>query len=207
VRFTFKFTLSNFSSSSALCSADALLMWTDALGAAVPFSSHNFSFSALSSFLHLAAAPPPCSNSSHLRISPSMGWRDSLPSWRSIRKALTWRNFGRFLVSPLMAAFIFFLCGLYANSVLQIVADRQVVHCGEEQCPPLPDLGHELFPHLTFVSICDYWLYFVVGATFLRFSPIFISTAMSLVMLRRWFFLQGMLFWMRGISVALTRRQ
>jgi hypothetical protein len=90
--------------------------------------------------------------------------------------------------------------------VLQIVADRQVVDCGAETCPPLPDLGHEAFPHLTFVKICDYWLYAFVGCTIVRFSPIFVSKSLSLVMLRRWAFLQGSLFWMRGISVALTRQ-
>jgi hypothetical protein len=131
----------------------------------------------------------------------------NVPSWQEIRRAVTCRNFGRFLTSPLMTSFAFFLAGLYANSVLQVVADRQVVHCGEEKCPPLPDLGHDLFPHLTFVRICDYWLYIAVGSTLVRFSPLFVNYSLSLVMLRRWAFLQGMLFWMRGISVALTRRQ
>ena len=56
------------------------------------------------------------------------------------------------------------------------------------------------------LQICDYWLYAFVGGTLLRFSPIFISKSLSLVILRRWLFLQGSLFWMRGISVALTRQ-
>ena len=80
----------------------------------------------------------------------------NVPSCGDIFHALTWRNICRFFVSPLFASFLFFAAGLYANSVLQVVADRQVVHCGEDVCPPLPDLGHELFPHLKFVSICDY---------------------------------------------------
>jgi hypothetical protein len=90
---------------------------------------------------------------------------------------------------------------------MQVVADRQAVYCGEDVCPPLPDLGHQVFPHLTFVSICDYWLYACVGLTFFRFSPIIISKSLSLVLLRRWLFLQGTMFGMRGISIVLTRRQ
>jgi len=130
----------------------------------------------------------------------------NVPSWSDIRSALTLRNVGKFFVSPLMAALVYFFLGLYCNSVLQIVADRQTMHCGEERCPPLPDLGHQAFPHLSFVRICDYWLYIAVASTVLRFSPLFVNYSLSLVMLRRWFFLQGTLFWMRGISIALTRQ-
>ena len=50
-------------------------------------------------------------------------------------------------------------------------------------------------------------LYAAVGMTLIRFSPLIVSKSLSLVMLRRWLFLQGTLFWFRGISVALTRRQ
>lgn len=84
-----------------------------------------------------------------------------------------------------------------------------MVQCGADgtqRCPPLPDLGHDLFPRIESVAICDYWLYAVVGLTIVRFSPFFVSKSLSLVMLRRWLFLQGSLFWMRGISVAITRQ-
>ena len=56
------------------------------------------------------------------------------------------------------------------------------------------------------VMICS-GLYAAVGMTLIRFSPLIVSKSLSLVMLRRWLFLQGTLFWFRGISVALTRRQ
>ncbi len=130
----------------------------------------------------------------------------NVPSCRQIWAALTWHNLWKLMTSPLALAFAFFFAGLYANSVLQIVADREVVECGEEVCPPLPDLGHQLFPHITFVKICDYMLYGAVASVFFRFSPLFVNYSLSLVMLRRWAFLQGLLFWMRGISVALTRQ-
>jgi hypothetical protein len=130
------------------------------------------------------------------------------PSCSAICRALTCRNFGKFLTSPLMAAFAFFFVGLYANSVLQMVAEHEKIDCGLEnaRCPPLPDLGHQVFPYIKFVKICDYMLYASVASIMIRFSPLFVSYSLSLVMLRRWAFLQGLLFWMRGISVALTRQ-
>jgi len=132
----------------------------------------------------------------------------NIPSCSAICRALTCRNLFKFLTSPLCASFVFLFVGLYANSVLQMVAESEEVSCGKdnETCPPLPDLGHMVFPYLHFVKICDYMLYLSVLCTLIRFSPLFVPYSMGLMMLRRWAFLQGLLFWMRGISVALTRQ-
>jgi len=113
------------------------------------------------------------------------------------------RTFFRGMTSPLLLSFIWFLVTLYFNSVLSIEAERQ----GGNNNPILEDEGfEELGSQIDIFDLPNYMLFALLGATLIRFLPIWpcVKPAMFWMILRRWFFLEGVIFILRGFSVAMT---
>jgi hypothetical protein len=107
------------------------------------------------------------------------------------------------MAGPLLLSFVWFLVTLYFNNVLSITAERQ----GNRLDPTLPDEGHEeLGDQIHEFHLPDYMLYALLCTTAFRFLPIWpcVKPAMWWMIVRRWFFLEGVIFFLRGFSVAMT---
>ncbi|CAF1264619.1 unnamed protein product [Didymodactylos carnosus] len=98
---------------------------------------------------------------------------------------------------PLALSFVFFLVTLYINSLVQVIADRH----SPNQLPPLPDIGHKILPYWTYFPINNYILFIIFISVIVRY--IFQSN-IRLIVFRRWFFIQGLMFCMRSISIYIT---
>lgn len=98
---------------------------------------------------------------------------------------------------PFIVSFIFFFVTLYINSLVQVWADRNSPYW----LAALPDIGHRLLPYWTYYSINNY---FLLTAFLLVIVRYIFQRDIRLIVLRRWFFLQGVLFIMRSISIYVT---
>lgn len=98
---------------------------------------------------------------------------------------------------PFIFSFCFFLITLYINSLVQVWADRNSPYW----LPALPDIGHKLLPYFTFYSINNYYLLASFVLVIIRYI---FQRDIRLIVLRRWLFLQAVLFIMRSISIFVT---
>jgi hypothetical protein len=98
---------------------------------------------------------------------------------------------------PFVFSFIFFLVTLYVNSLVQVWADRN----SPFWLPALPDIGHKLLPYWSYYSINNYYLLCSFVLVIIRYV---FQRDIRLIVLRRWLFLQAILFIMRSISIFVT---
>jgi hypothetical protein len=86
-------------------------------------------------------------------------------------------------------------------SVLSVVSERG----GNRLDPPLRDQGFSL-GHFDAFHLPDYLLYGMIGATVLRFAPIWpcARPAVTAMIFRRWLLIEAVIFFFRGFSVAMT---
>lgn len=88
------------------------------------------------------------------------------------------------------------LLGTYFNCVIQAYLDRE-----SSKLKPLPDLGFLLLPHIHYYKIADIWLYCALGISLIRYL---FDKRQNVRVFRRFMFLQGSLFMLRGISIMVT---
>ena len=98
---------------------------------------------------------------------------------------------------PFIVSFIFFFVTLYVNSLVQVWADRNSPYW----LAALPDIGHQLLPYWTYYPINNYFLLTTFVLVIVRYI---FQRDIRLIVLRRWFFLQGVLFIMRSVSIYVT---
>lgn len=100
-----------------------------------------------------------------------------------------------------MFAFWWFIAALYWNGVASVATGRT----GGINDPTLRDQGFS-FPKYQNYDLNNYLLFATVGVTLIRFLPIWPCTkpALARTILRRWLFLEGLLFWFRAVSVVVT---
>jgi hypothetical protein len=103
----------------------------------------------------------------------------------------------RFVCLPFCFSFVFFFVTLYINSLVQVWADRN----SPNWLPALPDIGHKLLPYWTFYSINNYYLLAAFVLVIIRYI---FQRDIRLIVLRRWLFLQAVMFIMRSISIYVT---
>ncbi|CAF4778637.1 unnamed protein product, partial [Rotaria sp. Silwood1] len=96
----------------------------------------------------------------------------------------------RFVYLPVCFSISFFLITLYINSLVQVWADRNSPYW----IPALPDIGHNLLPYLTHFSINNYYLLTAFILVIVRYI---FQRDIRLIVFRRWFFIQAILFVMR----------
>nr|BAN42085.1 sphingomyelin synthetase, putative [Entamoeba invadens] len=126
----------------------------------------------------------------------------------STLKAFIWstyeyprRTLHDFLHSQLMwAVTVMIICG-YWNSVFQIYADSIAGFWKYKHQPfVLMDIAFDVLPHIESEHISDYYLKWCIYATAIRFM----FTPLRLVILRRYCFMQAVIFLLRGFSVFAT---
>jgi hypothetical protein len=98
---------------------------------------------------------------------------------------------------PFFFSLIFFFITLYINSLVQVWADRN----SPFWLQALPDIGHKLLPYFTFYSINNYYLITAFVLVIIRYI---FQRDVRLIVLRRWLFLQAVMFIMRSISIFVT---
>ncbi|CAF0849696.1 unnamed protein product [Adineta ricciae] len=108
---------------------------------------------------------------------------------------VTWRCFKKYL--PLITSFIFFLILFYTNAVVTTIADRIAPYYQAA----LPDVGHKLLPYWTYYQVNNYTIIVAYVFVFIRFLP---QSDIRITVFRRWFFVQGLMFGMRSISIYIT---
>ena len=108
---------------------------------------------------------------------------------------ITWPVIHRYL--PLLSSLIFFAILFYTNAVVTTIADRVAPYFQ----PALPDIGHKLLPYWTYFQMNNYWIIAAYVVVFIRFIP---QSDIRITVFRRWFFLQGIMFGMRSISIYVT---
>jgi len=98
---------------------------------------------------------------------------------------------------PLFVSFIFFAIFFYVNAVVTTIADRVAPYLQ----PALPDVGHKWLPYWTYFQVNNYWIIIAYVFIFIRFLP---QSDICITVFRRWFFVQGIMFGMRSISIYVT---
>jgi len=98
---------------------------------------------------------------------------------------------------PLLCSLIFFAILFYANAVVTTIADRDAPYYQ----PALPDIGHKLLPYWYYYQVNNYWIIIAYVFVFIRFLP---QSDIRVTVFRRWFFVQGLMFGMRSISIYVT---
>ncbi|CAF2607197.1 unnamed protein product [Rotaria sp. Silwood2] len=106
-----------------------------------------------------------------------------------------WRCIQKYL--PLLSSLIFFLIFFYINAVVTTIADRIAPYYR----PALPDIGHKLLPYWSYFQINNYMIIIAYVFIFIRFLP---QSDIRVTVFRRWFFVQGVMFGMRSISIYVT---
>ena len=108
---------------------------------------------------------------------------------------ITWPCIKKYL--PLLCSFIFFLILFYANAVVTTIADRIAPYSQ----PALPDIGHSILPYWYYFQVNNYFIIVAYVFVFIRFLP---QSDIRITVFRRWFFVQGIMFGMRSISIYVT---
>ncbi|CAF2535533.1 unnamed protein product [Rotaria sp. Silwood2] len=98
---------------------------------------------------------------------------------------------------PVCFSIAFFLITLYINSLVQVWTDRNSPYW----IPALPDVGHNLLPYWTYFPINNYYLLTAFISVIIRYI---FQRDVRLIVFRRWFFLQAVMFIMRSISIYVT---
>lgn len=108
---------------------------------------------------------------------------------------ITWRCIKKYL--PLICSIIFFALLYYTNAVVTTIADRIAPYFQ----PALPDIGHKALPYWVYYQINNWWLIANYAFVLIRFIP---QSDIRVTVFRRWFFVQGLMFGMRSISIYVT---
>jgi ABC-type thiamin/hydroxymethylpyrimidine transport system permease subunit len=67
--------------------------------------------------------------------------------------------------------------------------------------PSLPDIGHQILPYWSYYQFNNWWIIISYVFVFIRFIP---QADIRITVFRRWFFVQGLMFGMRCISIYVT---
>ena len=122
------------------------------------------------------------------------------------------KKLARVLYAPDNLDCILYSYVLVLNCVIQIYADQRserfrtipkkynMTEEDEEKINTLPDLGFDWLPFLSNAAIADYVVIVLVIVTMVRFAP----TPMGATIVRRWLFMLGSLFFLRGICIIIT---
>ena len=108
---------------------------------------------------------------------------------------ITWNCFKYYI--PLLCSLVFFLILFYTNAVVTTIADRIAPYYQ----PALPDIGHKILPYWYYYQVNNYWIIIAYVFIFIRFLP---QADIRVTVFRRWFFVQGLMFGMRSISIYVT---
>ncbi|CEO94871.1 hypothetical protein PBRA_003684 [Plasmodiophora brassicae] len=93
---------------------------------------------------------------------------------------------------------IYFVAAVYFNAVMQVYVSQ----ADDQQGPRLPDVGYELFAN---VSIGTSWPNYMVLAVAVSSVARLLCDRYRSRTIRRWAFLQGTMFFLRGVCIAVTR--
>ena len=174
-------------------------------------SAHSLSGAALRPSFVLDEEPAPASRrvwacTCHRSCAACICWRNCLGlRWnlRNTRRFVSWQ----FLVTVLYA----FTC-VYFNTLMQVRAEERsrqfralplkynFTTKDENTFTTLPDIGFDILPMIHDHWWSDVMVGLLVALTQVRFS----LTPMGATILRRWAFLLGSLFFLRGISIIVT---
>ncbi len=133
-------------------------------------------------------------------------WRDCL--------GLRWnlRNTRRFVSWQFCATMLYAFACVYFNTLMQVRAEKRsrtfralpikynFTIADEHTFTTLPDIGFDILPMVHDAWLADVMVGLLVALTQCRFS----LTPMGATILRRWAFLLGSLFFLRGISIIVT---
>lgn len=92
---------------------------------------------------------------------------------------------------------IFFALLYYTNAVVTTIADRIAPYYQ----PALPDIGHRILPYWFYYQFNNWWVVTSYAFVLIRFIP---QADIRVTVFRRWFFVQGLMFGMRSISIYVT---
>ncbi len=98
---------------------------------------------------------------------------------------------------PLLCSLVFFAILFYTNAVVTTIADRIAPYYQAA----LPDIGHQILPYWYYFQVNNYWIIIAYVFIFIRFLP---QSDIRITVFRRWFFVQGLMFGMRSISIYVT---
>lgn len=101
--------------------------------------------------------------------------------------------------APLLFAMILCFAVCYFDGVMQVVTERRARSI--QDLPPLPDVFHDLLPHIRWWRINDVFIALFALITAVRFAN---SRAARLKSLRRFLFLEAVILALRGASMVLT---
>ncbi|CEO94870.1 hypothetical protein PBRA_003683 [Plasmodiophora brassicae] len=93
---------------------------------------------------------------------------------------------------------VYFLAALYFNAFMQIIISQM----DDPQGPRLPDVGYQL---LSNASISTMWPNIMVVAVGVSAIIRLLCDRYRARTIRRWAFLQGTMFFLRGVSISVTR--
>ena len=103
------------------------------------------------------------------------------------------------LYSPLLFAAFFCFVAAYWDGVMQVLAECRAQEV--QWLPPLPDVAHSVLPYIRWWKLNDLYIGLFAIAVVLHFIP---SRGLRPKVLRRFLFLEGVILFLRGISVVLT---
>lgn len=95
---------------------------------------------------------------------------------------------------------IYFVAAVYFNAVMQVYVSQ----ADDQQGPRLPDVGYELFAN---VSIGTSWPNYMVLAVAVSSVARLLCDRYRSRTIRRWAFLQGTMFFLRGVCIAVGWRR
>lgn len=115
-------------------------------------------------------------------------------------------------ILPIIVTLVYFVLGMYFNCVMQVVAENRSTRFQDiprkynmtiedtNAMNTLPDIGYDILPFVANKNLPDIWVFSIVGLGIVRFA----LTRLRLTILRRWTFLLGTIFFVRGASIILT---
>lgn len=117
------------------------------------------------------------------------------------------RDFGQGLRRhslPLAVSMLFFIVASYFNTFFQVYVQNRVIDLKLDHMEPLFDSGFEYFTDLSsFENLPDFWISFMAVAVFVK-SFLRLRFSCLMLVMKRYFFIHGCVFFLRGISIAVT---
>lgn len=110
------------------------------------------------------------------------------------------------ILPPLLFSMLWFFGCSYWNVLSQIFAQNQIVTNGLHESiytSPLYDIGFSTLPHLNHSDLSDYYLNTLIAIVVLK-TLVSLKLADFLVVARRHFFMHGVVFLLRSLSIAVT---
>jgi len=122
------------------------------------------------------------------------------------------KHLKRFASWGMLLAWFGWFIGMYFNTLAQVYVQKRSEHfkvipdqflmnaTARRRVNTLPDLGFDLLWHVPASWVADSLVFGSMLATVVRFVP----TPMGATILRRWLFILGTLFFLRGIAISVT---